>query len=310
MGNIPYSAAETIKSVLTFIKSANLQSPSKPGFSHALKLSYNTILKDKISVGPKTLTYRYRFGSRDVPKATLGIYSALMDELSTNALFRVGLPSAPGASLQFQTELLDENFQSVQEVDVVTTVTKLGRTVSHSRTDFLCATSRKKLAFSSHVKYMPTGNQAFDWLLGYRQLWNLYVSAFVPSDKDPPIYEEKALMRDVIRTQLKFHDGGRATFQINQEHVNPFGAMHGGCIAIVMEEVGEAYALAELRCDTVLLQAIQVEFLSAVRTSFEVVCETIGTIEEASIIYVRVMFKKEGRILSEGNLRFSKLVNK
>jgi len=306
MAKTTYCNAAIINSVLNFMKVGSLQPASTPGFSHALKLSHNTILKDNISAGPKTLTYRYRFGSRDVPEATLGIYCALMDELSTSALFAVGQPSAPGASLQFQTELLDENFQSVREVDVVNTVTKLGRTVSNSRTEFLCATSGKKLAFSSHVKYMPTGSQLLDWLFRYRQLWDLYVTAFVPSDKDFPVYEEKSLLGDVIRTNLEFHDGGRATFQITREHVNAFGAMHGGCQAIVMEEVGEAYALAELRCDTVILQAIQIDLLSAARKSFEVVCETIGTTEEGSTIYVRVMFKNEDSILSEGKLRFSK----
>jgi len=299
----PSSSAATIKYLLNFLKSSNSQPACTPGFSHALKLSYKTIVPDNISVGSKTLTYRYRFGSTDIPKATVGIYTALMDELSTNACVLVGQPSPPGASIQFQTELLDKNFQAVQELDVVNTVTKLGRTIAHTRTDFLCAISGKKLAFSSHIKYMPTGSRLMDWLFTSRRAWDMYMAVMGPAD-NLPVYKEKELIADVIRNHLEFHHNGRATFNSCQEHVNPFGAMHGGCQAMVIEQAGEAYALAELSCDSVLLHGIQVDFLSAIRESIEVVCEMIGTVDE-STIHVRVLFKKEDRILSEGKLRFS-----
>ena len=243
--------------VLTFIKGGNLQPGSKPGFAHSLKLSYNTITKDRISVTNqnKTLTYRYQL-TEHVPKPSVGLYTALMDELSTNACFAAGSPSPPGVSLQMQTELLTKSFHHKQpshfhqvghEIDIVNTVTKLGKKVSHTRTDFYCATTKKPLAFSSHVKYMPTGNRLLDLLFTNKFLYGLYANSFLPRRGEPKMYDEKPLVKDVIGSSFQHHGLGRSSFHVTREHTNPFGALHGGCHAMIMEQAGEAYARAELQ---------------------------------------------------------------
>ena len=246
-----------IESVLAFIKGGGLQPASKPGFAHSLKLSYNTIAKDKLSVTNKnkTLTYRYRL-SEHVPKPSIGLYTALMDELSTDAFFVAGSPSPPGVSLQLQTELLTKpchhkqphpQHQVGSEIDVVNTVTKLGKTVSHSRTDFYCVATQTPLAFSSHVKYMPTGSRLLDLLFTNKFLYGLYTKFLLPRRGEPKLYEERPLVKDVIGSSLEHHGLGRASFHVTREHTNGFGGLHGGCHAMVMEQVGEAYAKAELQ---------------------------------------------------------------
>lgn len=108
-----------------FIKGGAVQPGSNPGFCHALKLSYNTIDKSQLSVGPKSLGYRYKLSS-DVPKFTIGLFTALMDELTTMACFRVGLPSPPGISLQMQTELVDRiiDLSTLSEIQVISVLSK------------------------------------------------------------------------------------------------------------------------------------------------------------------------------------------
>ena len=259
----PPALPAAVESVLAFIKGGGLQPASKPGFAHSLKLSYNTIAKDKISVTNKnkTLTYRYKL-SEHVPKPTIGLYTALMDELTTNACFSSGSPSPPGVSLQMQTELLTNAFhhhhqqepssshpqdQVGSEIDIVNTVTKLGKTVSHTRTDFYCATTQTPLAFSSHVKYMPTGSRLLDLLFTNKFIYGLYANYVLPRRGEPKLYEEKPLVKDVIGSSLEHHGLGRSSFHVTREHTNPFGALHGGCHAMVMEQVGEAYAKAEMQ---------------------------------------------------------------
>lgn len=304
-------------SVLAFIKAGNLRASSKPGFGHALKLSYNIIAKERFSIDnkTKTLTYRYQF-SEHVPKPSIGLYTALMDELSTDACFMVGSPSPPGVSLQMQTELLAKDYHKQshhlgKEIDVVNTVTKLGRTVSHTRTDFICSTTQTPLAFSSHVKYMPTGSFVLDKIFSSKFLYNLFEKYVLPRQGEPKMYEEKPLVKDVIGSSLEYHGIGRASFHVTREHTNPFGALHGGCHAMVMEQAGLTYAKTELQKGQkdhdkeVILEAMHIDFLGAAKGTVDVICETIGKLEESSSIHVRVMLMKGGRVLSEGKLRYS-----
>lgn len=260
------------------------------------------------------MTYRYRF-SPDVNKASPGLYSALMDELSTAALFSAGLPASPGVSLQMHVELL-EPLSATNDIDIVNTVTKLGKKVSHTRTYFYCVDTDKALAYATHVKYMPTGSWFLDWMFGSKVLYNFFTRMLV-SAKQPSLYEEKSLVKGVIQSYLEFHGVGRATFHVTREHTNPFGAMHGGCQAMVMEQVAESYAKEVLKQNKVdrddntkapvVLESLQIEFLVAIKgPSVEVVCETLGKNDDSNILHVRAMLKdNSGRLLSDSKLRFA-----
>lgn len=386
------SSAAATDALLSFIKAGSLLSGSKPGFAHALKLSHSFLIEEseRLSVTNqnKTVTYRYpiKVKKDDTPTVSIGFFTALMDELSTHTCFTAGLPGAPGASLQMQTELLVKdlnlallptgakageqgtdadgdaddddgtNTYRTFDVDIVNTVIKFGKTVSHTRTDFYLATTQHPLAFSSHIKYMPTGSRIIDWVLGSKPLYWFYQQMFVsgrmamllgPSPSSSisrknsqslPLYAKKDLREEVIGSHVKILDLDQdrskpyvlpiqATFEITPEHTNPFGVLHGGCHAMVMEHVGAFHAITELgigsndgndifedrnRMDAVLLQSMQIDFIGAARgKSIDVHCETIGVLESGSkgdyqtIVHVRVMLKKRGRILSEGKLRFS-----
>lgn len=299
-----------------FIKGGAAQGGSNPGFNHAMKLSYHTIEKKRLSVEgpPKSLTYRYRLSS-DVPKYTVGLFTALMDELSTNACFRVGLPSAPGVSLQMQTELVDganlSELKEGDEVDVINVVVKLGRTVSHTRTEFIDCQTGELIGFSSHIKYMPTGSRLFDLVFNNPTLYSLYERLHLRNAKIS-YFDHKPLFTDVIQSHLEFHGLGHATFHVTREHTNAFGTMHGGCHAMVMEAAAETFAKA--KCEkSVTLQAIHIDFLGAAKGSIDVVCESIPrdittkTEEKrqpSAMVHVRVLLKKGDKIYSEGKLRY------
>ena len=304
-----------------FVKGGSVQKGSRPGFAHALKLSYPRMEPSRLSVTPhdKTLTYRYPLSSHQEAPTTVGLLTALMDELSTTACFAVGQPSAPGVSLQMQTELVETASLSLtnlstQEVDVVNIVTKLGRTVSTTRTEFRHVSNGELLAFSSHVKYMPTGSLFLDWILSNKFLYSIYQRFFV-TPVQVPLYEHKSLPDQVIGGSLEPVRVGHAKFQVTAEHTNPFGGLHGGCHAMVMERVATSFAQQEFNNNnnkSVVLQAMQIDFLRAVRrgSTVDVTCERIGPPEKtsssssSSTLQVRVFLQNGGKICSEGKLRF------
>mmetsp|Transcript_15088 Transcript_15088/g.21828 ORF Transcript_15088/g.21828 Transcript_15088/m.21828 type:complete len:660 (+) Transcript_15088:82-2061(+) len=204
----------------------------------------------------------------------LNFLAGNLDELSTMACFAVGQPSAPGLSLQFQSELLSNLHSNTiintlsppdhrtttkatkattKDIDIINTVTKLGRTISYTRTDYRCAESHKLLGYSTHVKYMPTGSWLLDLVFNTKFGFGLYKMLCLPDTTVPEKYPEVSLERS-MGGNLEFCDHqdsdnqnqnqnhkGEATFHMNGEHVNPFGSMHGGCHAVLMEMCGEKF---------------------------------------------------------------------
>ncbi len=318
------SAAVIDYLLLNFKKASELLPGSRPGFNHALKLSSSTIEPKRISVGDPQhgdWTYRYEL-SQHVTKYSVGLLTALMDELSTDAVFRVGSPAAPGLSLQMQTEVVDKKkawdyFQDPNkpQLDIVNTVAKLGKTISHTRTDFRCPSTKELIAFSSHVKYMPSGSFFMDILFNNRILYDFYVATALRTTMLPN-YEEKALFSQVLLPHFEYHNtvdddaSPQATFTVNTEHTNPFGALHGGCHAMIMEHVAHSYAKKELQSNNIILEAMQVEYLSAGQQGpVDVYCEVIGetSMLQKETVHVRVIIKQQtnGRVASEGKLRLS-----
>ena len=298
-----------------FVKGGSVQKGSRPGFAHALKLSYPLFEKSRLTVLPdkNTMTYRYPLASHQA--TTVGLLTALMDELTTVARFAVGQPSPPGVSLQMQTELVEStsslsSLSSLDQVDVVNIVTKLGRTVSTTRTEFRHPQTQELLAFSSHIKYMPTGSWFLDWILSNKYLYGIY-QHFMVMPVQVPMYETKALHTEVIGASLEPSSVGHAKFQVTAEHTNPFGGLHGGCHAMVMERVATTFAQAQLgggETKNIVLQAMQIDYLRAAKrgSTVEVTCERIcgGPTTTKNTLQVRVFLRLGGKICSEGKLRF------
>lgn len=319
--------------MLHFKKGQTLLSGSRPGFCHALKLSHSTIDPSRISIGSsdkKQWNYRYQLSS-DVPQYSVGLLTALMDELSTDACFRVGLPAPAGLSLQMQTEVVDkvkarERFQNPtsenSQVDIINSVTKLGKSISHTRTDFRCANTQELLAFSSHVKYMPTGSPFMDLMFRNRFIYEWAIWYALQDDKIPR-YEEKPLVEGVLLPFLEYKNSTaiaseqpdtslpHATLSVTTEHTNAFGGLHGGCHAMIMEQVATKFAQEKLKSSSIMLEAMQVEYVSAgPQKPVDIYCETIGAPSShggVDTIHVRVFIKQQenGRICSEGKLRLS-----
>ena len=217
----------TIPKILQFIKGASLQESSKPGFQHALRLSYNLIEKEKLEWNKEDdcLTYRYQFRNGSIGSPTAGVLFAIMDELQTNALFGANQPSAPGLTLQMQLEsVCAKRLSSCTELDVVCRVDKSGKTVSNICCDFFDVDGNL-MSYGSQVKFMPTGSAVTDLVFNEGWAWNLY-NGVVLKNREPDQYEVKSLTDEVISPYLRYDSVCSATFEINSEHINPLGGLH------------------------------------------------------------------------------------
>jgi len=296
------TSAAAMNNVIDFIKAGNLQKASQPGFAHALKLSYNTIDKSQLSTtAPNDLRYHYSL-SADVPRYSVGLLSAIMDELSTDACFRAADPCPPGVSLQMQTQWLVDPQEMYKRN-------------WYTRTDFCCPLSKERLAMSTHVKYLPTGSWFMDKFFTTKWLYSLV--GYFTSSKPPPFYPEKPIWKDVIDRHLEYTGLGRAVFHVTPEHVNPFGSLHGGCHAMVMERVGLSFAKTKLvgsDAYDVVLVSQNIDFLRAAKGPVEVVCESLSRHKdhhpEQDQLHVHVTVEKAGKLLSDGKLRFVRVAKK
>ena len=272
MSTNPSTPAGAVERILQLLKIGNDQPASTPGFAHALKLSFHLISRKDLTWNDAdaTLTYRYKFGgehvgSRRHTHTTVGLLLAIMDEISTSACFGAGTPSGPGVSLHMQLELCQQQQQQLQqqlllqhqqgmlnrhpmlvlsrqhlllpqEIDIVSKVVKLGRTISFIRTDFINPNTRQLLAIGTHSKYMPPEHLFQFPSSSSSSTINMESSSQPPSEPAQPpsepvmvhdhYYEEKDLFHSVIGPNLVRRGIGLATFQINREHVNGFGSLH------------------------------------------------------------------------------------
>lgn len=173
--------------------------------------------------------------------------------------------------------------------------------MSYIRTEFRSVDTDQLLAYSFHVKYMPTGNRILDVVMTNRTLFNLH-DRFYFRNIQIPSYDQKPLFKDVLQSHLEFHGLGHATFHSTREHTNAYGTLHGGCHAMIMETVAEPLAQVQLSTDHVALQAIHLQFLCPAKGSMDVVCEIMSC--TTFTLQLRVVLKRGDRILSEGQLRF------
>lgn len=286
----------------TYFKAMCYTKGGNPGFSHHLKCSYNTIDKNRISIGPNSLTYRYKL-SETVPKFSVGLLTALMDELSTSTFYHVGAPGTPGLSVQMQTELVagGPKLEDLEEIDIINVVTKFGRTISFTKTDFRDPRTNELVAYSSQVKYMLLGNWLFD-----KYFTNSYVHDFfnrlVIANCHIPQFDHAPLFEDILQSHLVYSAPDRATFLVTRDHINPMRALHGGCHAMIMEQAAETFAKEKLQCDKVMVESMQLENLSPGKGSLDIVCEALGEAVNGTM-NVRVMLMRGNRTSSVGTLK-------
>ena len=283
-----------------------------PGFSSALGLDYNTLLKDEnvLSVDENgVITLRYRVTpQRLLPNSaqvSLSTYLAAVDDVTTWALVLGDEKrSRPGKSVSLNLwagPFPQEGRHVGDEVNISASVHKIGRNLGFCGAEISNADTGNVVCFASHIKYLPMG-PLFDMALssyGWKAA-TLYTDHFLPSpssDNIPPLTD--------LFESLTFTSDATATFHVLPIHASLGGPIHGGCQAVLMELVATQVARRQLDCNEVTLTSIQVEYMSPPSSkTIELHTQVLSKGSKSLVLRVKLMGGE--KTMSQGILCFSR----
>ena len=299
------STTSLTRHVMDFLSIAARQ--EKLGFETPLRLTYFTMNPNQMQLTGKVFTYRYMITPGvcwNGHSVSLSTYLAMIDSLTTFAIVGAHestLSSRPGVSVHLQAELNPAVTPPTKEVDIVSTITKLGRTMAFIRAEVRTVDTGDLVCFASHIKYLPTGSWFMDFLFS-RWGWPFLKmnvkrlpEAFAP---------EVISIQDTITPYLVHRGLGQATLSIQREHTNPFGSLHGGCQAILMEMVSQTLAKEELKSDNITLESLQVDYASSGKGSVDISSQVLSRANGSVVMRVLVI-RSDGTPISQGTLRWT-----
>jgi acyl-coenzyme A thioesterase PaaI-like protein len=202
---------------------------------------------------------------------SLSTYTSILDEVTTMGLIAASPKHPlPGVSVIMQSQWgaahaqqhASQSSSLLEEVDIVTTITKKGRTLAFVRAEVRDPSNNDGvICYFDHVKYLPVG-----WMLSLLftpiGMWclNLYSRYILPYiNTNTNTYNgggggggSKSKNMDPMNNHSNIMDSFQktsdttATFQFSEQHANGFGGLHGGVQAIIMEYLGQSVARNEL----------------------------------------------------------------
>ncbi len=134
-----------------------------PGFSHALHLNFERLVPDRFQFDNQTLTFRYSLSSqlslaRHEKMTSLATLMAIVDDVTTWALILANPHQPrPGVSVSLQLESGPvKNLQAGSLVEIVATVSKMGRDLGFVQVEMRELCSGEMICFGSHIKLLSS----------------------------------------------------------------------------------------------------------------------------------------------------------
>lgn len=216
---------------------------------------------------------------------SLSTYTSILDEVTTFGVISAAPKHPlPGVSVTLQSQwgpaYYARNFSSLppKEVDIVTTITKRGRTLAFVRAEVRDPSSDRDsgvICNFDHVKYLPTG-----WVLSLLMtpvgMWCLniytsYISPYLHTSSSMKLPNDSSIMDSFQMTS-----DATAVFRSTPQHTNGFGGLHGGFQTVLMERLGRSVARKEFSklnptpptCD-VECERLQVSYQSSASRQLE-----------------------------------------
>jgi acyl-coenzyme A thioesterase PaaI-like protein len=282
-----------------------------PSFSRALGLNSGAFsANENVSFDKEhNLTFRLPLTKRiQLPRleqpVALSTYLAIIDDVTTWALVLGDLQhSRPGVSVSLRAEWgpAASRHQLGDQVDVVTSVSKIGRNLGFVRAEVRDVTTGDIVCSASHIKYLSLGIVVDFMLSSYG--WN--TSKFL-TDKLMPSSETEAPPLIDLFDSLKFESDNRATFEPSLVHASSGGPIHGGCQAVLMQMVATRLAQRELGSSSVRLDSIAIDYMASPKAKItKIDVQTLPKADGDSSVSLRVQLIGGGRLNSDGLLRFS-----
>uniref|UniRef100_A0A7S4AQP0 Thioesterase domain-containing protein n=1 Tax=Pseudo-nitzschia australis TaxID=44445 RepID=A0A7S4AQP0_9STRA len=197
---------------------------------------------------------------------SLSAYISILDEITTYNIISATGPKRPrpGVSVTMQSQWgpahpsRNGSPASLEEVDVVTTITKKGRNLAFVRAEVRDPNNNDGvICYFDHVKYLSV-----NWMVGlvmspmgmrFLDLFLRYVWPYLNNHGNSSMDNSNSSSSN---TEPDHHSGimdsfrqtsdVTATFRFGPDHTNGFGGLHGGFQAVLMERLGQAVARKEL----------------------------------------------------------------
>lgn len=261
---------------------------------------------------------------------------AVIDIVTTQITFLYG-KHRPGVSVNLHVDSTNSfrgnsNFKGGDFIDVDVGVTKTGQTLGFTdaiirpiennvltrkiRDDVCIITGR-------HIKFLP-GGYLMEFALSNMR-WTKYLlsllypkrtgeeTAVADNDADTPILS----LQDVNI------DGTQAIFHVDSEYLlNEGGSLHGGCIAMLMERMGQEYLKKKEKREkdndiqqivkTHQLQSINISYLSScgLHQTLQLSVEEIDSVDHESSSHTSTKKKSKNTITTKITLRTTKKKNR
>lgn len=245
---------------------------------------------------------------------SLSTYAAILDELTTQSLIAGAIKHPrPGVSVTLQCQWGAHNALSPEEVDIVTTVTKQGRTLGFVRAEVRDPSTNGMICHFDHVKYLPIG-----WALGLLLTpFGMWCMNFVLNHVAPLFQKKKTAPLpnyQGILDSFEFTSDKSASFSYGPQHANGVGGLHGGVQAILMEKLGRKVAKTVFGPNVgVECQGLQVSYQSSASKKLALRAHVIDP-PQADRLTLRIEIlrasKKKRTVVSEGILTFHALSKK
>jgi hypothetical protein len=223
--------------------------------------------------GIPTLVFRYELPVKRLGNAMkmdggqlkgihLSTLTSILDEVTTLGMIAATLPSGsprPGVSVTMATQWgpggksLHTNNNNSRTIDIVTTITKKGQNLGFIRAEVLDPITGEIICYFQHTKYLPVG-----WLMGIVLSpvgkWGLSLCSeylfpmlkIIPSIKKPSktsvISTSNSTADDNFLHSFRMTSESTAIFEVEPQHTNGFGGLHGGVQSMLMERLGQEVA--------------------------------------------------------------------
>jgi len=194
-------------------------------------------------------------GAGDAAHLSGGWLVSVFDSVSTYCLCASDQTFRPGVSVLLSMEFSpDYQHHAVPGavITVLTTPVKMGKAISIATCLVTCSTTSAVLATGKHVKYMPMALPLWDCIFQerFRKATGAFLDAVTGVFVTKGVDETAALSavpvnRFVQLDNVAEEPDGSWSCQFTAEapkHANPMGALHGGCGAIVAEQLALRHA--------------------------------------------------------------------
>jgi hypothetical protein len=170
----------------------------------------------------------------DGKSASLSACLALIDENTSHAVLaaKKSTDLRPGVSVNLQAELFKPVFAGKQ-VDLVSTVTRMGRNLAFCSAVILCQDG-SLLCRGTHIKYLPMDSYFVDSFLSQSWSWPL-LKAYFNHKSSIDFSHNCGDLGGLVGSNLILptDEAGFGSFRIERKHSNALNSMHVSGLALL-----------------------------------------------------------------------------